>query len=100
MNVMFWLWEMQSLIDEFWNLWDIYLCNETTGTILIWSKRTIALVICRYRSNIFKVTEFSQSSYLEYNAELRNKAANSLPESGGSPKILERALLHVKVLHQ
>ena len=67
---------------------------------LIWSKRTIALVICRYRSNRFKVTEFSQCSYLEYNVELRNKAVNSSPESGGSPKILERALLHVKVLHQ
>ena len=58
---------------------------------MVWSKRTIPLVICRYRSNRFKVIEFSQASYLACNVELFNKAANSSRESGetertGSPK--------------
>ena len=90
---------MQPLIDDFWNFWDIYLytsilqCNQRHN--MVWSKRTIPLVICRYRSNGFKVTEFSQASYLGCNVELLNKAANSSPESGetqrtGSPKTLER----------
>ena len=96
------------MIDEFWNFWDIYLYTSILHYnhrhSMVWSKRPRTLVICRYRSDRFEVGDFSQAFSLGYNVELLSKTANSSPESGetkrtSSPKTLERALLHVEVLH-
>ena len=71
---------------------------------MVWSTRTRALVICRYKLNRFEMVEFSQAFTLGYNIELLNKAANSSPESGqteriGSPTTAERAILDLNVRH-
>ena len=96
---------MQSLIDEVWNLKDIYLYTSFVHynhrRNMVWSKRTRTFVICRYKSSRFKVVEFLQAFSLRYNVELLNKVTNPSPEYGetertGSPKTLERALLYVK----
>ena len=54
---------------------------------IVWSKRTRALVICRYRLNRFVMVEFSQAFSLGYNIELLTKVATSSPGSGRTERI-------------